>query len=166
MGSGCWNFQGEEADTCARVCREEEGTSSNRPELGGVVLALQSAALSEDVLLLCDNTAVLCAIKKWVGQGGKSRLATTPDADILGEIVGLLNSVRAGRVTFLIKVTSHQGEPINQRADTLAEEGLEISDDNKKWDDRTYHMTFTVQKRNTTARSAWTNSISKAFQTQ
>jgi len=83
MGSGCWNFQGEEADTCARVCREEEGTSSNRPELGGVVLALQSAALSEDVLLLCDNTAVLCAIKKWVGQGGKSRLATTPDADIL-----------------------------------------------------------------------------------
>ena len=29
---------------------EEEGTSSNRPEVGGVVLALQSAALSEDVL--------------------------------------------------------------------------------------------------------------------
>jgi hypothetical protein len=39
---------------------------------GGVVLALQSAALSEDVLLLCDNQAVLCAIKKWVGQGGKA----------------------------------------------------------------------------------------------
>ena len=33
-------------------------------QLGGVVLALQSAALSEDVLLLCDNEAVLCAIKK------------------------------------------------------------------------------------------------------
>ena len=66
MGSGCCKFQGEEADKCARVGREEDGTSSNRPELGGVVLALQSAALSEDVLLLCDNAAVLCAIKKWV----------------------------------------------------------------------------------------------------
>jgi len=66
MGSGGWKSQGEEADKCARVCREEEGTSSNRPELGGVVLALQSAALSEDVLVLCDNAAVLCAIKKWV----------------------------------------------------------------------------------------------------
>ena len=37
--------------------------------VGGVVLVLQSAALSEDVLLLCDNEAVLCVIKKWVGQG-------------------------------------------------------------------------------------------------
>jgi hypothetical protein len=33
------------------------------------VLALQSAALSEDALLLCDNEAVLRVIKKWVGQG-------------------------------------------------------------------------------------------------
>jgi hypothetical protein len=131
------------------------------------VLALQSAALSEDVLLLCDNAAVLCAIKKWVGQGGKATLATAPDADILGEIVGLLTQrVRAGRATFLIKVKSHQGEPITARADTLAEEGREISDDNKRWDDRTDRMTFTVQKRNTTARSAWTNSVSNAFRTQ
>jgi hypothetical protein len=39
MGSGCCKFQGEEADKCARVGREEEGTSSNRPELGGIVFA-------------------------------------------------------------------------------------------------------------------------------
>ena len=32
-----------EADQQIRVGREEEGTSSNRPELGGVVLALQKA---------------------------------------------------------------------------------------------------------------------------
>jgi hypothetical protein len=63
MGSGCCKFQEEEADKCARVGREEEGTNSNRLEFGGIVLALQSAALSEDVLLLCDNTAVLCAVK-------------------------------------------------------------------------------------------------------
>ena len=126
MGSGCCKFQGEEADKCARVGREEEGTSSNGPELGGVVLALQSATLSEDVLLLCDNAAVLCAITKWVGQGGKPTLATAPDADILREKVCLLTQrVRAGRSTFLNKVTSH-GEPINERADTLEEEGREF----------------------------------------
>jgi hypothetical protein len=77
MGSGCCRFWEERADKCARVGREEEGTSSNRPESGGVVLALQSAAISKDILLLCDNEAVLCAIKKWVGQGGKARLATS-----------------------------------------------------------------------------------------
>jgi hypothetical protein len=83
MGSGCCKFKEEGADKCARVGREEEGTSSNRPELGGIVLVLQSAALSEDALLLCDNEAVLCVIKKWVGQGGKATLATASEADIL-----------------------------------------------------------------------------------
>ena len=125
-----FEFKGEEADKCARVGREEEGTSSNRPELGGVVLALQSADLIEDVLhalLLCGNAAVLCAIKKWVGQGGKATLATVPDADILREIVCLLTQrVRTGRTTLLIKVKSHRGEPINERADTLEEEGREF----------------------------------------
>jgi ribonuclease HI len=141
-----------------RVGREEEGTSSNRPELGGIVLALQSAALSEDVLLLCDNEAVLCTIK-WVGQGGKATLATASDADILKEIICLLTRrVRAGRATFLVKVKSHRGEPINERADTLAEEGRGLSDDDKRWDDRTDRMTFEVRKGNTMVRSVWTNS--------
>ncbi len=85
MGSGCCKFREEGAHKCARIGRKEEteeGTSSNKPELGGVVLALQSAALSEDALLLCDNEAVLYVIEKWVGQGGKATLATAPDADI------------------------------------------------------------------------------------
>ena len=133
------------------------------------MLALQSAALSEDVLLLCDNAAVLCAIKKWVGQGGeKATLATAPDADILQEIVCLLtHRLRAGRATFLLKVKSHRREPINERADTLAEEGREISDDNKRWwDVRTDRMTFEVQKGNKTVRSVWTNSVRNAFRRQ
>ena len=88
------------------------------------MLTLQSATLSEDVPLLCVNAAVLCAIKKWVGQGGKATLATTPDADILQEIVCLLTQrVRAGIATFLTKVKSRPGEPINERADSLAEVG-------------------------------------------
>jgi hypothetical protein len=78
MGSGCYKFGEKGKGKCARVGREDEGTSSKRPELGGVVLALQSAALSEDALLLCDNEAVLRVIRKWVRQGGKATLATAP----------------------------------------------------------------------------------------
>ena len=131
------------------------------------MLVLQSAALSEDVLLLCDNAAVLCAIKKWVGQGRKATLATAPGADILREIVCRpTQRVRAGRFTFLLKAKSHRGEPINEQADILAEEGREISDDNKRWDDRTDRMTFEVQKGNTTVRSVWTNSVRNAFRKQ
>jgi ribonuclease HI len=91
--------------------------------------------------------------KKWVGQGGKVTLATTTEADILREIVCLLTQrVRAGRATFLIKVKSNRGEPINERADTLAEKGREISDDNISPDVRTNRMTFEVQKGDTTVR--------------
>ena len=87
-------------------------------------------------------------------------LATTPDADILREIICLLTQrVRAGRATFLIKVKSHRGEPINERADTLAEEGRTISEDDKRWDDRTDRMTFEVRKGDTAVRSVWTNSV-------
>ena len=100
-----------------RELAERRKARGQTGQLGGIVLALQSAALSEDALLLCDNKAVLCVIKKWVGPGGKATLATAPDADILREIVCLLTQrVRAGRATFLIKVKSHRGEPINERA--------------------------------------------------
>jgi len=37
MGAGCCRFQGAAADTCTRVGREDEGTSSKRPELKGRV---------------------------------------------------------------------------------------------------------------------------------
>jgi hypothetical protein len=71
--------------------------------------------------------------------------------------------VRAGRATFLLKVKSHRGEPINERADSL---GREISDDNKRWDDRTDRITFDVQKGNATVRSVWTNSVRNLFRKQ
>ena len=116
----------------------------------------------------CAITRQFCALSRsGVGQGGKATLATAPDADILQEIVCLLTQrVRAGRATFLIKAKSHRGEPINERADTLAEEGREISDDNKRWDVRIDRMTFEVQKGNTTVRSVWTNSVCNAFRRQ
>jgi hypothetical protein len=98
---------------------------------------------------------------------GRDCTSVAPDADILREIVCLLTQrVRAARATFLIKVKSHRGEPINERADTLAEKGREISDDDKRWDDRTDRMTFEVRKGDTTVRSVWTNSVRNAFRKQ
>ena len=78
MGSGCCKFKEEGEGKRARVSRLEEGTSSNRPELGGVVLALQSAALSEDALLLCDNEAVLPCYQE---MGGTSRKGDASHSD-------------------------------------------------------------------------------------
>ena len=62
-----------------------------------------------------------------------------------------------------MKVKSHCGEPINDRVDTLAEEGRALSDEEKRWDDLTDQMTFKVRKGDTTVSSVWTNSVRKAF---
>jgi hypothetical protein len=50
--------------------------------------------------------------------------------------------------------------------DTLAEEGRALSDEEKRWDDRTDWMTFEVRKGDTTVSSVWTNSVRKAFRKQ
>ena len=167
MGAGCCRLGKPDEDQSARVGREEEGTSSNRPELGGVALALRKAEVGEDVLILCDNESVLKVIKKWIGQGGKATLANAPDADILHEILTRLRArIEAGRATFFVKVKSHRGEAMNERADGSAEEGRVRPEEEKKWDQRTDRMTFEVKAGKATKVSVWTDSVRNAFRKQ
>ena len=51
----------------ANLGRKVRANACESVERMKVVLAMQSAALNEDALLLCDNEAVLCVIRKWVG---------------------------------------------------------------------------------------------------
>ena len=60
MGSGCCKFGEKGEGKCVRVGREDEGTSSNRPELGGVVLALNQQ-LSIKMLFYYATTRQFCA---------------------------------------------------------------------------------------------------------
>jgi len=39
------------------------------------------------MLYLCDNQALLKAVKRWVGEGGKATSVGAPDADILLEAI-------------------------------------------------------------------------------
>jgi hypothetical protein len=67
--------------------REEEGSSSNRPELAAFVLALRGTSVTTPMLYLCDNHALLKAAKRWVGEGEKATLVGALDADILLEAI-------------------------------------------------------------------------------
>jgi len=106
-------------------------------------------------------------IKAWIGQGGRATLADAPDADILREILELLRAkIEVGRATFFVKVKSHRGEPMNERKDTLAEEGRARPDEEKRWDTRTDRMTFTIMRQGISKKSVWTDSIRNAFRKQ
>jgi len=69
------------------VGREEEGSSSNRLELAAFVLALSGTPMTNPMLYLCDNQALLKTVKRWEGEGGKATLVGAPDADILLEAI-------------------------------------------------------------------------------
>ena len=113
-------------------------------------------------MILSDNESVLQQIRRWIGEGCKATLANTSDADILREILTLLHSrIRAGSATFLVKVKSHRGEPLNERADMLAEQGRQRSENDKQWNARTERIVFSLGTRddNISYTSVWTNRV-------
>ena len=87
-----------------KVGREEEGLSSNRPELVALWECLEAHPDNENLLYLTDSEATLQAINKWIGGGAKLSLAKTADADILKAIViKLQQRVQAKQQPYLSK---------------------------------------------------------------
>jgi len=87
MGAGYVNLRKQRKRQQRKVGCEEEGSSSDRPELAAFVLALGGTPVITPMLYLCDNQALLKAIKRWVGEGRKATLVGAPDADILLEAI-------------------------------------------------------------------------------
>ena len=55
MGAGSVNLRKQGKRLQRKVGREEEGSSSNRPELAAFVLALRGTPVTKPMLYLCDN---------------------------------------------------------------------------------------------------------------
>jgi len=72
VGAGYVNLRKQRKRQQRKVGREEEGSSSNRPELAAFVLALRGTLVAKPMLYLC----LLKAVKRWVGEGGKATIVT------------------------------------------------------------------------------------------
>jgi len=144
MGAGYVNLGKQRKRQQRKVGREEEGSSSNRPELAAFVLALCSTPVTKPMLYLCNNQALLKAVKRWVGEGGKATLLGAPDADILLEAIEeLRKKITAGAATFLVKVKAHRGEPANEEVDIQAYKAISGKDVPTEWHNRTNRVVFT-----------------------
>jgi len=167
MGAGCCCLQDPSVERRAKVGRAEEGCSSSRPEGGALLLALRATRAEDDLLYLGDNESVLTDINKWVGEGSKATLANAPNADILSEIIEKLRErIERGSATFLVKVKSHRGDPLNERADTLADEGRLIEDKKARWTERTRRLVFSSREEGDSRSSTWTQGVRKWIRTQ
>ena len=72
MGAGYNNLRRQKKNQHCKVGCEEDGSSSNRPELAAFFLALQDTLIEEPLLYLCDNQSLLKAVNRWIGKGGKA----------------------------------------------------------------------------------------------
>jgi ribonuclease HI len=152
MGSGFSNFRSMEWNTdtpllqphlqeqrsreSSKVGREEEGLSSNRPELVALRECLEAHEDHVDLLYLTDSEASLQTIHKWIGCREKLNLSKSQDADILKDIIlKLQKRVEAGAETLLIKVKTHRGDPLNEEADIRVELGRRKTSKETIWDD-------------------------------
>jgi len=109
--------------------RGEEGSSSNRPEVGAACLALEDAKRDKDkkpIILLSDSACLLSSIQKWIGEGKSPSMWGNPDADIMRIIIQLLRErIDLGLLTIFIKIKAHRGDPLNELADRWADKGRE-----------------------------------------
>jgi len=78
MGAGYNNLRRKKKKQPCKVGREEEGSSSNRPELAVLFLALRDTLIEKLLLFLCDNQSLLKAVNRWIGEGGKATLVGAP----------------------------------------------------------------------------------------
>ena len=80
--------------------------------MGAYAAILRRTPDHEDLVTATDSEVLCRVVGRWVGQGGKTSLANTADADILEFILGKLAArIAAKDRTFLVKVKAHRGEP-------------------------------------------------------
>jgi ribonuclease HI len=160
-------LQEQRSNQSHNVGREEEGMSSNRPELVALRECLETHPDNENLLYLTDSEDTLQATNKWIGEGAKLSLEKTSDADILRVIiVKLQQRVKAKAATLLIKVKTHRGSPLNEEEDIRAERRRMKQEQEKTWSTTTNRTIYqwseastTKSGVHTTKQTAWTQTV-------
>lgn len=126
-GPGGWGALIVDGDTDPReLCGGEAGTTNNRMELLAVIRALESIADGGEIALYTDSQYVQKGITEWIGNWVKRGWKTASrkpvkNADLWREL--LAQSERHEVQWHWVK--GHAGHPGNERADELANQGVQ-----------------------------------------
>ena len=99
------------------------------------------------------------------GSGPRTTLAGDANADIMISIIERIRErVQKGARTFMVKVKAHRGEPLNEKADTQAENARQLQHDCRQWTARTPSMTYEWSDSNGVKQTtAWSKAVRKAM---
>ena len=127
-GPGGWGAMLTSGDTCKELFGGELGTTNNRMEMMAVIEALAALKRPCRVTLYLDSEYVRKGITEWIG-GWKARgwrtAAKQPvkNVDLWQKLDALVSS--GGHAIDWRWVKGHAGDPGNERADALANLGVE-----------------------------------------
>ena len=145
-GAPCVKVPGSSGVPQASARRLSNHMSSNIPPLPtqtAIARTLQATSLAVDLLYLCDSEATLNKVSRWIGSGPRTTLDGDANADIMTSIIECVRErVLKGARTFLVKVKAHRGEPLNERADTQAENIRKLPSECRQWTTRTQRLTY------------------------
>jgi ribonuclease HI len=125
-GPGGWGVLLKSGAHVKELFGGERLTTNNRMELTAVIEALASLKRPCQVTVFTDSVYVKDGITKWI-HGWKQRGWTTADKKPVKnvELWQRLDTLNAGHKVTWRWVKGHAGDPGNERADQLANQGVE-----------------------------------------
>jgi ribonuclease HI len=125
-GPGGWGALLRYRDTEKELCGGEPGTTNNRMELTAVIRALESLTRECHVRLHTDSKYVQKGISEWI-HNWKLRGWRTADKKPVknDDLWKKLDTLAAGHHIEWLWVKGHAGHEGNERADQLANRGVE-----------------------------------------
>jgi len=129
-GPGGWGALLQSGNTKKELCGGELNTTNNRMEMTAVIEALSALKRPCKVILHVDSQYVLKGMTEWL-PGWKARnwrtMAKAPvkNVDLWQRLDALVNG--GGHQIEWRWVRGHNGDPGNERADELANRGVEMA---------------------------------------
>ena len=124
-GKGGWGALIIDGDVKNEIYGGEHNTTNNRMEIMAVIMALQTVNTKNEITVFTDSTYVQKGINEWINKwkinGWKaSNKKEVKNKDLWVQLDSLVTKLQIN----WIWVKGHSGHPGNERADYLANQGV------------------------------------------
>ena len=125
-GPGGWGALIIDGDIENEIYGGESNTTNNRMEIMAVIMALQTVNIKNEITVFTDSTYVQKGINEWINKwkinGWKaSNKKEVKNKDLWVQLDSLVTKLQIN----WIWIKGHSGHPGNERADYLANQGVD-----------------------------------------
>lgn len=125
-GMGGWGAILRYNNTIKELCGGEQETTNNRMEMTAVIEALKALNTGSSVLLITDSQYVLKGVKEWMPNWKKRNWMTAGRKPVKNvDLWKMLDQLVIQHQVEWKWVKGHSGDPGNERADALANKGID-----------------------------------------